>query len=125
MKRLQGLIAATVVTGIVAVGMIGIGVNAASNTNSVAVSDSPAQTAQAAQAMAKAASDQTSTQIDQLQNLIKQYQSREQQYQTEIKSLSQKLSDANATADHQQILQACKSAASFNHARRRIFLRDR
>jgi hypothetical protein len=62
MKRLQGLIAATVVTGIVAVGMVGIGVNAASNTNSVPVSDSPAQTDQVS---AIAASDQTSTQIDQ------------------------------------------------------------
>ena len=104
MKRLQGLIAATFVTGIIALGMVSIGVNAASNPDSVAVSDSPARTAQVS---ANAASDQSSAQIDQLQNLIKQYQSREQQYQTEIKSLSQKLSDANATADQaQQILQA-------------------
>jgi len=104
MKRLQGLIAATFVTGIVALGMVGIGVNATSNPNSVAVSDSPAK---AAQAVANAASDPSSAQIDQLQNQIKQYQGREQQYQTEIKSLSQKLSDANATADQaRQILQA-------------------
>jgi len=104
MKRLQGLIAATFVTGIVALGMVGIGVNATSNPNSVAVSDSPAKTAQVS---ANTAADQTSAQIDQLQNLIKQYQSREQQYQTEIKSLSQKLSDANGTADQaRQILQA-------------------
>ena len=107
MKRLQGLIAATLITGIVGFGMVGIGVNAASNANSVPVSNSPAQTAQAAQVVTKAAPDQTSAQIDQLQNLIKQYQSREQQYQTEIKSLSQKLSDANAITDQaQQILQA-------------------
>jgi biotin-(acetyl-CoA carboxylase) ligase len=96
MKRLQGLIAATFITGLVAVGMVGIGVNAALNPNSVAVSDSPAK---ATQVSANTAADQTSAQIDQLQNLIKQYQSREQQYQTEIKSLSQQLSDANATAD--------------------------
>ena len=104
MKRLQGLIAATFITGIVALGMVGIGVNAASNPNSVVVSNSPAQTVQVS---TNTATDQTSAQLDQLQNLIKQYQSREQQYQTEIKSLSQKLSDANATADQaQQILQA-------------------
>ena len=107
MKRLQGLIAATFITGIVALGMVGIGVNATTNPNSVAVSDSPAKTAQAAQAVTGAAPDQSTAEINQLQNLIKQYQSREQQYQTEIKSLSQKLSDANATADQaQQILQA-------------------
>jgi biotin-(acetyl-CoA carboxylase) ligase len=104
MKRLQGLIAATFVTGIVALGMVGIGVNATTNPNSVAVSDSPAK---ASQVSAKVAPDPSAAQIDQLQNLIKQYQSREQQYQTEIKSMSQKLSDANATADQaRQILQA-------------------
>lgn len=104
MKRLQGLIAATLITGVVALGMVGVGVNAATNPNSVAVSDSPAQ---AARVSANTATDQTPAQIDQLQNLITQYQSREQQYQTEIKSLSQKLSDANATADQaRQILQA-------------------
>jgi len=107
MKRLQGLVAATLITGIVALGMVGIGVNATTNLTSVAVSDSPARTAQAAQAVASAASDQSTAQIDQLQNLIKQYQSREEQYQAEIKSLSQKLSEASATADQaQQILQA-------------------
>jgi biotin-(acetyl-CoA carboxylase) ligase len=104
MKRLQGLIAATFVTGIVALGMVGIGVNATTNPNSVAVSDSSAK---ATQVSTNTVADQTSAQIDQLQNLIKQYQSREQQYQTEIKSLSQKLSDANGTADQaRQILQA-------------------
>ena len=77
MKRLQGLIAATLITSIVALVMVGIGVNAASNPDSVAVSSSPAKTTQAAQAAANAASDQSTAQIDQLQNLIKQYQSRE------------------------------------------------
>ena len=125
MKRLHGLIAATLITGIVAVGMVGIGVNAASNPDSVAVSSSPAKTTQAAQAAANAASDQSTAQIDQLQNLIKQYQGREQQYQTEIKSLSQKLSDANAMADQaQQILQALQERSIIQITRdRRIFLR--
>ena len=122
MKRLQGLIAATFITGIVALGVVGIGVNAVSNPNSVAVSDSPNK---AAQVSANTAADQTSAQIDQLQNLIKQYQSREQQYQTEIKSLSQKLSDANATADQaQQILQALQQRGIIQITQDgRIFLR--
>ena len=122
MKRLQGLIAATLITVFVGFGMVGIGVNAASNPNSVAVSDSPAQ---AAQVSAGAKSDPSAAQIDQLQNLIKQYQSREQQYQTEIKSLSQKLSDANATADQaRQILQALQERGIIQITRDgRIFLR--
>ncbi len=125
MKRVQGLIAATFITGIVAVGMVGIGVNAISNPNSVAVSDSPAKTAQTAQAATSAPSDQTTAEINQLQSLIKQYQSREQQYQTEIKSLSQKLSDANAVADQaQQILQALQERGIIQITRDgRIFLR--
>ena len=122
MKRLQGLIAATFVTGIVALGMVGIGVNAASNPNSVVVSNSPAQTVQVS---TNTATDQTSAQLDQLQNLIKQYQSREQQYQTEIKSLSQKLSDANGTADQaRQILQALQERGIIQITRDgQIFLR--
>jgi flagellar motor protein MotB len=137
MKRLQGLIAATFITALVAVGTVGIGVNALSNPNSVAVSNSPASNslasnslasnspAQAAQVSSKAATDQTSAEIDQMQNLIKQYQSREQQYQTEIKSLSQKLSDANATADQaRQILDALQQRGIIQITQDgRIFLR--
>jgi hypothetical protein len=125
MKRLQGFIAATFITAIVAVGTVGIGVNALSNPNSVAVSNSPAQATQATQVSSKAASDQPAAQIEQMQNLIKQYQSREQQYQTEIKSLSQKLSDANAQADQaQQILQALQERGIIQITRDgRIFLR--
>jgi biotin-(acetyl-CoA carboxylase) ligase len=125
MKRLQGFIAASFITAIVAVGTVGIGVNALSNPNTVAVSNSPAQTTQAAQVSTKAATDQTSAEIDQMQNLIKQYQSREQQYQTEIKSLSQKLSDANATADQaRQILDALQQRGIIQITQDgRIFLR--
>jgi peptidoglycan hydrolase CwlO-like protein len=125
MKRLQGFIAATFITAIVAVGTVGIGVNALSNPNTVAVSNSPAQTTQATQVSTKAATDQTSAEIDQMQNLIKQYQSREQQYQTEIKSLSQKLSDANATADQaRQVLDALQQRGIIQITQDgRIFLR--
>lgn len=128
MKRFQGFIAATLVTFIVGFGMLAIGVNAASNTNSVPVSDSPASNslannspAQAAAAatskivnVSNAAVDQAQAQINQLQATIKQYQDREKQYQdrekqyqTELSRVSQQLNDATAQADQlQQILVA-------------------
>jgi uncharacterized protein YlxW (UPF0749 family) len=124
MKKLRGLIAATFVTAIVGLGMVGIGANALSNPNSVAASNSPAQAAQASQVSTTAASDQ-SAQIQQLQNLIKQYQSREQQYQTEIKSLSQKVADGSAEVTQaQQVLQALQERGIIQITRDgRIFLR--
>ena len=132
MKRLQGLIAATLTTIVISLGMLVIGVSAAANTNSVPVSNSPAEAAQASLASSAAVSTagsaaantasanaaavaaqaqaqltQAQAKIDQLQNLIKQYQDREKQYQTEIKSQAQKLTDANnQEATFQQVLQA-------------------
>jgi septal ring factor EnvC (AmiA/AmiB activator) len=119
MKRLQGLIAATLVTVIIALGMVAIGVNAASNSNSVPVSNSPAQAAQASAAttsnvvnISNSAADQA--QIKQLQETLKQYQDREKQYQdrekqyqTELAKVSQQMNDATAQAQQlQQILVA-------------------
>ncbi len=123
MKKFQGLIAATLVTAIVGFGIVGIGVNAASNPTSVAPSNSPAQAAQAAQS-STTTTDQ-SAQIQQLQDLIKQYQSREQQYQTEIKSLSQKVADGSAEVQQaQQVLQALQERGIIQITRDgRIFLR--
>jgi biotin-(acetyl-CoA carboxylase) ligase len=102
--------------------MVGIGVNAATNPDSVPVSDSPVQTIQAV-------SDGTSNdsaQIEQLQSLVKQYQDREQQYQTEIRSLSQQLSDANTQANQaQQVLQALQERGLIQITRDgQIFLRN-
>jgi peptidoglycan hydrolase CwlO-like protein len=117
MKRLQGIIAATIVTIIISLGMVVIGADAATNVNSVPVSNSPAAaslasatantSAQAAQDAQSAQLTAMQAQIDQLQNLVKQYQSREQQYQTEIKSQAQKLAGANQQANtFQQVLMA-------------------
>lgn len=109
MKRFQGLIAAAVITLVVALGMVVIGVDAASNTNVAPIVSSPAQASLAAAAggSSQAQADQSQAQIAQLQSLIKQYQDREKQYQSEIQSLSQKLSDASSQADQlQQILMA-------------------
>ena len=70
MKRLQALIAATLVTGMVAVAMLLIGVNALLNTNGVRPSNSP--TAQMVSAAGSTATDPS--QVAQLQNEVTQYQ---------------------------------------------------
>ena len=119
MKRFQGFIAATLVTFIVGFGMLAIGVNAASNSNSVPVSDSPAQAAAATTSKIVNVSnttvvDQSQAQIKQLQATIKQYQDREKQYQdrekqyqAELARVTQQMNDATAQADQlQQILVA-------------------
>lgn len=104
MKQFQALIAATLTTILIGLGMLAIGLNATSNPDSVPVSNSPAQ---AATVSTTAAPDPAQAQIDQLQNLIKQYQDREKQYQSELSTMSQKLSDATAQADQlQQVLMA-------------------
>jgi len=118
MKRLQGLIAATLVTVIIGLGMVAIGVNAASNADSVPVSDSPAQAATAAATssqvvnVSNTAADQSQIKqlqdtIQQYQNREKQYQDREKQYQTELAKVTQQMNDATAQAQQlQQILVA-------------------
>ncbi len=103
MKQIIALVAALLVTGLVGLGMLAIGVNAATNPNSVPVSDSP-QSAAVSNAPAdpsassarlndliaqyQAREKQYQAQINQLNNLIKQYQSREQQYQTQLNQVN-------------------------------------
>jgi peptidoglycan hydrolase CwlO-like protein len=121
MKRLRGLIAATLVTVIIGLGMVAIGVNAASNTNSVPVTDSPASNSPAQAAavttsnvvnISNSAADQAQIKqlqdtIQQYQNREKQYQDREKQYQTELARVSQQMNDATAQTDQlKQILMA-------------------
>ncbi len=85
MKRIQALIAAFIVTSLVGFGMLAIGVNAAFNSNSVPVSDSPNSPAPAVSADVQPQSaQQYQARIDQLNSLIAQYQSREQQYQSQL-----------------------------------------
>jgi peptidoglycan hydrolase CwlO-like protein len=123
MKRLQGLIAATLVTVIIGLGMVAIGVNAASNADSVPVSDSPAQvsaTTSQVVNVSNTAADQA--QIDQLQATVKQYQAREKQYQdrekqyqTELAKVTQQMNDATAQAEQlKQILVALQQRGVIN-----------
>jgi septal ring factor EnvC (AmiA/AmiB activator) len=91
MKKIQALIAAVMVTGLVGLGMLAIGVNAALNPNTVAASDTPgnasavaSDTSGSVSAAASATASQAQAQIAQLQNLIAQYQNREKQYQVQL-----------------------------------------
>ena len=111
MKRLQGLIAATLVTFIVGFGMLAIGVNAASNSNSVPVSDSPVSNSPASDSRAQTSAATTSNvvnisnsaadqaQIKQLQDTLQQYQDREKQYQQREQQYQQMIQEQQAQLD--------------------------
>ncbi len=91
MKRFQAIVAATITTGLIVLGMMVIGVEAAANTDTAPVTNNATV---AAPVRTDSTTNQVQSQINQLQNLIKQYQSREQQYQAEISKLSQQVSDS-------------------------------
>jgi peptidoglycan hydrolase CwlO-like protein len=91
MKRIQALIAAVIITGLVGLGMLAIGVNAALNPNTVAVSDAPGSAPAAVSdppnssaPAGSTTSAQAQAQVKQLQDLIAQYQNREKQYQAQL-----------------------------------------
>jgi peptidoglycan hydrolase CwlO-like protein len=101
MKRLEAIIAAAIITGVVALSMLLIGVNALLNPNSVPVSDSPVTTALNS---TTAATTVDQAQVSQLQSLITQYQSREKQYQAQLDQANTQLEQ------YQQVLSALQSA---------------
>jgi septal ring factor EnvC (AmiA/AmiB activator) len=113
MKRIQAVIAAVIITGLVGLGMLAIGVNAALNPNTVAVSNAPGDPPAPA---VDATSSQTQAQINHLQDLIAQYQNREKQYQAELnqaktqlqqyQSLLTELNQANTQLQQYQTLLA-------------------
>ena len=80
MKRTPALIAAAIITALVACAMLLIGANAVLNTNTVPIQDSPAAAADAAAAVTATPGQQAgnasvadSAQVAQLQALIDQY----------------------------------------------------
>jgi predicted PurR-regulated permease PerM len=78
MKRLAALIAATIITTIVGVGMLAIGANVLLNPRPVAASGATDLSS------AVSTGDSTPDQIASLQNAIVQYQNREKQYQAQL-----------------------------------------
>ncbi len=111
MKHISALIAATIVTGLLAMGIFAVGVNAMSNQNRAPVFNSP-------QAATNGSVDSTSVnpsssqqaqdlqaQIQQLQNLVSQYQGREKQYQDQLNTVTQELNQASSQLqDFQNLL---------------------
>jgi peptidoglycan hydrolase CwlO-like protein len=91
MKQVQALIAAVLVTGLVAIGMLSVGASALANTNTVPVSDSPAASVSNDSGTAPGQNADPSQQIQQLQNLVRQYQDREQQYQSRLNQAAQQI----------------------------------
>ncbi len=87
MKRLQALIAATIITGLVAFAMLLIGVNALLNASSVRPSNSP--TAQVVSIPNGSSVDQG--QVAQLQNEVSQYQQQLDQANQQLQQYQQVL----------------------------------
>jgi hypothetical protein len=113
-KHRTAMVAATLVTLVVCLGMFVIGTSAAMNKNGVPVKDSPTSGGAAVTTSIDPA------QVVQMQNLItqyqqrdqqyqqreQQYQQREQQYQAQLNSAQQQLDQtANQLAQYQRVLQ--------------------
>jgi uncharacterized protein YlxW (UPF0749 family) len=97
-KQAIAFLSAFIITAIVALSMLVVGVNAASNPNGVPASNSPT----AASANGSYNNTSTQAQIAQLQAQIAQYQARDQQYQAALSSDNQQLSQA---AQEMQMIQ--------------------
>jgi hypothetical protein len=97
MRGWRPWLAATVITGVMACGMLFVGVAAAANPRGVTPSDRPG-------AVAVAASTDPQSQLAQLQALVQQYQTREQQYQTQLAQ------DQAALQEYQQVLVALQQS---------------
>ncbi len=94
MKRVQAVIAATIITGLVAMCMLLVGINAFFNPNAVQASNAPVGAIVSAQT---SGTDQT--QVAQLQNQLAQYQQQLDQANAEIQQANGQLQQ------YQQILQ--------------------
>lgn len=91
-KQVVAFLSAFIITAIVALSMLVVGVNAASNPNGVTPSNSPTA---ATAANLSSATDSSQAQIAQLQSLVAQYQARDQQYQAALNSDNQQLAQAS------------------------------
>ena len=89
-KQIGALLAAILITGSIAMSMLVVGVNAMTNQNGTAASNTPA--AVAAAGSTTTSSDQAL--IAQLQAQVAQYQTREQQYQAALSSDNAQLTQA-------------------------------
>ena len=89
-KQVVAFLSAFIITAVVALSMLVVGVNAASNPYGVPASNSPT----APVASVSTSTDSSQAQITQLQAQIAQYQARDQQYQAALNSDNQQLTQA-------------------------------
>jgi hypothetical protein len=108
-KQIPALIAAILITACVAIAMLGVGLNALLNKNSVAAANTNANAAQVSQV---SASDQA--QIAQLQARIQEYQQREEQYKQLLQQSQTQLQDAQTQV--QQAAEVQKQFTAFLQA---------
>ena len=99
MKRLYAFIAAAIITGLVGLGMLAIGVNAALNPNTVAASNAPGDPA----TDVSAPSPDAQAQVRQLQDLVAQYQDREKQYQAQLDQENKQLQQYQAQLNQENM----------------------
>jgi esterase/lipase len=108
-SKLPALLAAFLITAVIALSMAVVGVNALVNPNSTNVSNSPAAAPVAATTGTSA--DQAS--LDQMQALVAQYQQRDQEYQQREQQYQQQIQQdqQQLQGDQQQIQQAADQTA--------------
>jgi peptidoglycan hydrolase CwlO-like protein len=107
MKQFTAILAALVITSVIAFGMFSIGANALTNKNTVPLASAPAGSTSTT---GNSSQDSTQTQVQQLQSLVSQYQSREQQYQSQLNQLEQQVSrDNQQLQSYQQLLMVLQS----------------
>jgi len=86
-KHISAMIIAFVMTGLVAILMLALGVNALFNQNVTSAEAAPA---------AMQIADLDSMTVEELRDLVLQYQDREMQYQAELVQAADQLSETNA-----------------------------
>jgi peptidoglycan hydrolase CwlO-like protein len=116
LKQILALVTAFLVTSLIGFGMLVIGANAATNPDSVPVSNAPGNPAAAINTNAQSPSGQPGdviaqyqareqqyqTQINQLNSLIAQYQSREKQYQSQLDQVTTQAKQSQQILDQLQ-----------------------
>ena len=90
MKRIQALVTAAIITGVLAACMLAIGLNAFFNPNTVQASNSPAQGAAPISTGGSGQTQQLENQIQQYQQQLDQANQEIQQYQDILGQLQQR-----------------------------------
>jgi outer membrane murein-binding lipoprotein Lpp len=107
-KQIPALLAAFLMTGVIALSMGVVGVNALYNSNSTTVSNAPVAAASAPVSAATMSGLVDQAKITQLESLVSQYQAREQQYQQREQQYQQQLQ-----TDQTQLVQATNQIQQF------------